>query len=77
MTSFAYYVQNFFSNIFACCGGGGVAQAKGEDGHLRASLNSSIRSNVLDYSFVAVPNKQSNSGDSNATGKTQNYQETS
>ena len=67
VTSFAYYVQNFFSNIFACCGGCGGAQPVGSDqnsNQLRHSLNSSMHSNVLQYSFVAVPNHNSTSQES-------------
>ena len=70
MTSFAYYVQNFFANIFTCCGGGNAVVKRDQDGNLRNSLNSSMHSNMLQYSFVAVPNQNSSSNDSgNGSGK--------
>ena len=46
VTSFAYYVKDFFNNLFACCGGGGAYGTRDPNG-LRHSLNSSIHSNML------------------------------
>ena len=68
MTSFAFYVRDFFSNLFACCGGGGAKGAQDPNNGLRNSLNSSMHSNMLQYSFVAVPNHNSTSDSNNTVG---------
>lgn len=52
VTSFAHYVQDFFSNLFGCCQNNALVD---KSTTLRNSLNSSAHSN-LQYSFVAVPN---------------------
>lgn len=64
-TSFAFYVRDFFSRMFACCGNGGISHAGNSDHTLRNSLNSSMNSNMLQYSFVAVPINNNSSDGSN------------
>ena len=64
-TSFAFYVRDFFSRMFACCGNGGVTHPGNSDHTLRQSLNSSMHSNMLQYSFVAVPINNSSDGSNN------------
>ena len=59
VTSFAYYVQNFFSNIFGCCGGGDESKKAARKGNdVRQSIVSN-NSQVLQYSFV-VEEKNAN-----------------
>lgn len=67
VTSFAHYVQAFFANLFGCCGGAGAAGDKSTS--MRHSMSSSMQSNCLQYSFVAVPNANSGSLASNQTAK--------
>ena len=66
VTGFAIYVKNFFSNLFGCCAGGGNIETTGNDQHLRSSLNSSMN-NMNGYTFVPVPNTNSNSQESHLT----------